>query len=86
MLAIWLTEGNEFSLTCPIPTPSEEASLPYNKPLAPLLPRLRAVKEKIDVESKKNGQGELSYADLEVLAAKVALTISWIDAKVRTVD
>lgn len=62
---------------------SEEASLPYNKPLAPLLPRLRAVKEKIDVESKKNGQGELSYADLEVLAAKVALTISWIDAKAK---
>lgn len=59
-----------------------ELNRPENAGLKPLVARLAEVKAKIDEESATVGQGPLSWADLLVIAGKVATRKVWYDAKV----
>ncbi|KAL3132609.1 hypothetical protein ABBQ32_009138 [Trebouxia sp. C0010 RCD-2024] len=62
---------------------SEELSRPENKDLKSFVDKLAGVKQTIDDRGKVAGQGPISWADLIVLAAKVAHVLSWTEQKVK---
>lgn len=57
-------------------------SLPQNKGLDSLMSKLKEAKKEIDEQSVKYNAGNISYADLEVIAAKVAVQDLWLNEKV----
>lgn len=59
----------------------EEASRPENKEFAPFVEKLKRAKAAIDAQARP-GQAGVSWADLEVLAARTALRASFRAAKV----
>lgn len=60
----------------------EEAGRPENKEFEPFVEKLKKAKEVIDAQARP-GQSGISWADLEVLAARTALRASFRDAKVK---
>ena len=60
----------------------EEASRPENREFAPYIEKLRKAKEVIDAQARP-GQAGVSWADLEVLAARAALRADFRDAKLK---
>jgi len=60
----------------------EETNRPENKEFAPYVEKLKKAKEVIDAQARP-GQSGVSWADLEVLAARCALRAEFRDAKLR---
>lgn len=60
----------------------EEASRPENKEFGPYIAKLRKAKEAIDAQARP-GQAGVSWADLEVLAARAALRADFRAAKLK---
>ena len=61
---------------------NEEANRPENKEFAPYIAKLKKAKEVIDVQARP-GQAPISWADLEVLAARTALRADFRAAKLK---
>jgi hypothetical protein len=68
-------------LCCTVLLCSEELSRPENAYLKPLAARLKEAKAAVDAAVDPKG-ANISYADLMVLATKVATTQAWKEVKV----
>jgi L-ascorbate peroxidase len=62
---------------------SEELNRKENSGLKSYVDKLAKAKKAIDSKSATVGQGAISWADLEVLAVKVAMTLGWVAIKVK---
>ncbi|KAF8056140.1 AK1 [Scenedesmus sp. PABB004] len=65
---------------------SEELGRPENAALKPLAERLKAAKPAVDAAVTALGSPAISYADLLVLATKVATTAAWKEVKMKRVQ
>ncbi|KAK9812426.1 hypothetical protein WJX73_009908 [Symbiochloris irregularis] len=61
----------------------QELGRPENKDIKSYIGKLKAIKQKIDQNSKAAGQGEYSWADVLVLAAKVTAQKLWASVKIK---
>ena len=62
---------------------SEELNRSENAMLKPLVAKLKDIKTTVDEKNAANGQGPISWADLLVLTARLAVSKEWRVQKVR---